>query len=140
MGKGTWRGISTTIDMQMRVQANRKTFKFFRLIVVNIYAFMCKLANEIQMCPKSEPAQLDLVAIPRPLAPSHPRKLLNPEPSQIKVASYQLPFISFVMCSDYIKFNLGEFTQSEREKVRDERKRIIGIERDRFRYDIFEYA
>lgn len=44
-----------------------------QLIVVNIYASMCKLANEIQMCPKSEPtsesAQLDLVAIPRPARP-----------------------------------------------------------------------
>lgn len=74
---------------------------------------MCKLANEIQMCPKSEPksesAQLHLVAIPRPPALSvSPVRFSIAFPSQIKVASLQLPFISFVMCSDYIKFCLGE--------------------------------
>lgn len=71
--------------------------------------FKCVQKSE----PKSEWAQLDLVAIPRPPALSVCLSRLSARfsiasPSQIKVASLQLPFISFVMCSDYIKFYSGE--------------------------------
>lgn len=71
--------------------------------------FKCVQKSE----PKSEWAQLDLVAIRRPPALSVCLSRLSAHfsiasPSQIKVASLQLPFISFVMCSDYIKFFSGE--------------------------------
>lgn len=94
--------------------------------------FKCVQKSE----PKSEWAQLDLVAIPRPSARCVSRlsvRLSIASPSQIKVASLQLPFISFVMCSDYIKFYSGEPSSHTHTERRRERS-VICIGMDTIRY------
>lgn len=98
-----------------------------QLIVVNIYASMCKLANEIQMCPKvwakvwMGSARLSCnssTALPAVCLSRLSARFSIASRSQIKVASLQLPFISFVMCSDYIKFYSGEPSSHTHRKTR----------------------